>query len=325
MAIYTHLTSAQVSAYIAPFAVGELVDFKGISGGIENTNYFVTTHIAGQPEQEFVLTLFEDLGYDEIPYFVDLTEHFVAHNITVPAPLRDTQGSALTWLADKPALLFPRFAGDHLARCEIGVAECTIMGAELARLHVAGQSFTTDRRSHRGASWWNQLGPRAASCIDEEDATMLMMAIGQYDAMQAQSPDLPMGVVHGDLFHDNALFNQGQLSATIDLYNASNDYLLFDVAITVNDWCIAADGSIDPALYDAFLTAYAQVRPFNDAERQYWNAMLVAAAMRFWLSRLETFHGLDSHQREEGVTVLKDPDVFRDILSHRMRQFQQLS
>ncbi|MCS5559929.1 MAG: phosphotransferase, partial [Oceanospirillaceae bacterium] len=159
MAIYTHLTSAQISAYIAPFAVGELVDFKGISGGIENTNYFVTTHIAGQPEQEFVLTLFEDLGYDEIPYFVDLTEHFVAHNITVPAPLRDTQGSALTWLADKPALLFPRFAGDHLARCEIGVAECTIMGAELARLHVAGQSFTTDRRSHRGASWWNQLGP----------------------------------------------------------------------------------------------------------------------------------------------------------------------
>jgi len=324
MAVYTHLSSTQISAYIAPFMVGDLVEFNGISGGIENTNYFVTTQIKGQPSQDFVLTLFEDLSYDEIPYFVDLTDHFVANDVTVPAPIRDQYGTALSLLANKPALLFPRFAGDHLARSEIGTSECAIMGRELARLHIAGQEFTTQRHSHRGQQWWQELGPRAAACIDAEDATMLMMAIGQYDAMAAQQPDLPMGVVHGDLFHDNALFNLGQLSATIDLYNASNDYLLFDVAVTVNDWCIAADGSIDAALYDAFLQAYAQVRPFNDAEKQYWNAMLVAAAMRFWLSRLETFHGLDAHQREEGVTVLKDPDVFRDILSHRMQQFQQL-
>jgi homoserine kinase type II len=324
MAVYTHLSSTQISAYIAPFNLGDLVDLKGISGGIENTNYFVTTQIKGQPQQDFVLTLFEDLSYDEIPYFVDLTEHLVTNNVTVPAPLRDQDGIALSLLANKPTLLFPRFAGDHLARSEIGVSECAIMGCELARLHLAGQKFTTVRHSHRGQEWWHELGPRAAECIDGEDATMLMMAIGQYDAMQAQQPNLPTGVIHGDLFHDNVLFNQGQLSATIDLYNASNDYLLFDVAITVNDWCIAPDGSIDHALYDAFLQAYAQVRAFNTAEKQYWNAMLIAAAMRFWLSRLETYHGLDSHQREEGVTVLKDPNTFRDILSHRMQQFQQL-
>ena len=324
MAVYTHLSSDQISAYIAPFNLDELVDFKGIGGGIENTNYFVTTQIKGQPLQDFVLTLFEDLSYDELPYFVDLTDHLVANNVTVPAPLRDEDGAALSMLSDKPALLFPRFAGDHLARSEIGVNECGIMGCELARLHVAGQEFKTERHSHRGQPWWNELGPRAAQCIGGADATMLMMAIGQYDAMQTQQPDLPMGVVHGDLFHDNALFHHGQLSATIDLYNASNDYLLFDVAITVNDWCIAPDGSIDPSLYDAFLQAYTQVRAFNSAEKQYWNAMLIAAAMRFWLSRLETFHGLDSHQREEGVTVLKDPDVFKDILSHRMQQVHQL-
>ncbi|MDC9719168.1 MAG: homoserine kinase [Gammaproteobacteria bacterium] len=324
MAVYTHLNSNQISAYIAPFNLGDLVDFKGISGGIENTNYFVTTQIKGQPQQDFVLTLFEDLTYDEIPYFVDLTDHLVANNISVPAPLRDINGTALSLVSGKPALLFPRFAGDHLARSEIGTSECAIMGRELARLHLAGQQFATQRHSHRGQQWWQQLGPRAAQCINAEEATMLMMAIGQYDAMQAKNPDLPTGVVHGDLFHDNALFHQGQLSATIDLYNASNDYLLFDVAVTVNDWCIAADGSIEPALYDAFLQAYAQVRPFNATEQLYWNAMLVAAAMRFWLSRLETFHGLDRHQREDGITVLKDPDVFKDILMHRMQQFQKL-
>ena len=324
MAVYTHLSNVQISTYIAAFNIGGLVDFKGISGGIENTNYFVTTQIKGQPQQHFVLTLFEDLSYDEMPYFINLTEHLVAHDVTVPAPLRDHDGIALRLLADKPALLFPRFAGDHLARSEIGVSECAIMGRELAHLHVAGQAFPTLRHSHRGPQWWDELGPRAAECIDDADATMLMMAIGQYDAMQNQQPDLPAGVTHGDLFHDNALFNQGQLSATIDVYNASTDYLLFDVAITVNDWCIAPNGSIEPSLYDAFLNAYAQVRGFNKAERRYWNAMLVAAAMRFWLSRLETYHGLDTHQREAGITVLKDPNVFRDILSHRMQQFHQL-
>lgn len=324
MAVYTHLSSAQISAYLAPFNLGALVDFKGISGGIENTNYFVTTKIKGQPQQDFVLTLFEDLTLDEIPYFIDLTNHLVANDVTVPAPIRDKDGSALSVLAGKPTVLFPRFAGDHLARSEIGVSECAIMGKELARLHLAGQKFTTTRHSHRGTKWWSELGPRAAKCIDSEDATMLMMAIGQYERMHSQHPDLPTGVIHGDLFHDNALFNQSRLSATIDLYNASNDYLLFDVAITVNDWCIAADGSIEPDLYKAFLEAYASVRTFNKAEHHYWNAMLVAAAMRFWLSRLETFHGLDAHQREEGVTVLKDPDVFKDILSHRMQLFHQL-
>jgi homoserine kinase type II len=318
MAVYTHLSSAQISAYLAPFSIGELVAFKGISGGIENTNYFVTTHIAGQPEQDYVLTLFEDLSYEELPYFVDLTEHLVAKGVTVPAPLRDAQGRALSRLADKPTLLFPRFAGDHLARSEIGAAHCAIMGAELASLHIAGQDFTTQRHSHRGPAWWNHLGPRAAQYIGEEDATMLMMAIGQYDVMVSQEPAMPNGVIHGDLFHDNALFNQSQLSATIDLYNASNDFLLFDVAIAVNDWCITPDGAIDAALYDAFLQAYAAVRPFNEAEQKYWNAMLATSAMRFWLSRLETYHGLDSHQREAGVTVIKDPDVLRDILRQRM-------
>lgn len=323
MAVYTHLSSSQINAYLASFDLGTLVSFEGISGGIENTNYFVTTKDS-IGEKQFVLTLFEDLGYDEVPYFVDLTDHFVANNVTVPAPIRDRNGTALSLLADKPALLFPRFAGGHLSRSEIGISECAILGEALAQFHVAGQQVSTQRQSHRGASWWKALGPRAAACLNDDEATMLMMAIGQYDAMQAQQPDLPVGVIHGDLFHDNALFSNGSLSAIIDLYNASNDYLLFDVAVTINDWCINADGSINKQLYDAFLGAYALVRGFTANEQKYWNAMLVAAAMRFWLSRLETFHGLDAHQREDGVTVLKDPDVFREILRHRMQNFQTL-
>ena len=130
------------------------------------------------------------------------------------------------------------------------------------------------------------------------------------------------GMFEDVLIHEeNALFEGEQFSAIIDLYNACDDFLLYDVAVAVNDWCINGDGSINKALYQAFIEAYHQTRPFTKAEAEYWSIMLQTAAMRFWLSRLETYHGLDTHQREAGVTVLKDPDAIRDIL--RLRQQHQ--
>ena len=314
MAVYTHLDQQQIAAYLEPFNLGELVCFKGISGGVENTNYFVTAQVPGQPKHDYVLTLFEDLRYDELPYFVALTEHLVEHGVTVPAPLRDEFGTALRRLAARPTLLFPRFAGEHLPRSTISPEVCAMMGQQLASLHKAGQSFDLQRQAHRGHAWWTELGPRAAQCIDAEDADLLLGTINTYQSMLQAGAELPRGVVHGDLFHDNALFDRGQFSAIIDLYNGCDDFLLYDVAVAVNDWCIAADGSISEALYVAFIHAYHHIRPFTRSEAEYWPMMLQTAAMRFWLSRLETYHGLDAHQREVGVTVLKDPDAIRDIL-----------
>ena len=319
MAVYTQLSHTQIADYLEPFNLGELVSFKGISGGVENTNYFITTQVPGQPKHDSVLTLFEDLGYDELPYFVSLTDHLVEHGVTVPAPLRDEFGVALKRLADRPTLLFPRFAGDHLPRSAITAEACAIMGRELAQLHKAGLSFDLQRHAHRGQTWWTELGPRASQCLSAAEGELLIAAINAYQAMLQEGVDLPKGVVHGDLFHDNALFDGTSFSATIDVYNACTDYLLYDVAITVNDWCIAGNGTIREDLYQAFIEAYHQVRPFTSAEAEYWSMMLQTAAMRFWLSRLETYHGLDSHQREEGVTVLKDPDAIRDILILRQQ------
>ncbi|MDP6969195.1 MAG: homoserine kinase [Gammaproteobacteria bacterium] len=324
MAVYTQLDQQQVTDYLEPYNLGELVCFKGISGGVENTNYFVTTQVPGQPKHDHVLTLFEDLAYDELPYFVALTEHLVAHGITVPAPLRDEFGTALKRLAARPALLFPRFPGEHLPRSAISPKVCAIMGQQLASLHKAGQRFDLQRQAHRGQVWWTQLGPRAAQCLSDNDAELLLNTINAYQGILEAGVELPRGVVHGDLFHDNALFEGEQFSAIIDLYNACHDFLLYDVAVAVNDWCIKADGSMRNELYMAFINAYHQTRPFTKSEAQYWPVMLQTAAMRFWLSRLETYHGLDSHQREAGVTVLKDPDAIRDILRLRQKHLHLL-
>ncbi len=338
MAVYTHLSHGHIATYLAAFDLGELVDCQGIDGGIENTNYFLsikslktnslkikshpTKNNNLQPNplaQKYVLTLFEDLTFDELPYFADLTTHFLHNKITVPAPIANQQGEVLTWLAGKPAMLFPCFAGAHLARSEITPSICATLGTQLAHFHKVGQQFTQQRHAHRGSHWWNQLAPRAALCINDNDATMLMQSVGNYADMLTHPLALPTGVIHGDLFHDNVLFLEGQLSAIIDLYNACNDYLLFDIATFVNDWCIKDDGAINDVLYQHFTQAYHAVRPFTNDEHRYWNTFLQTAAMRFWLSRLETFHGLDSHQREAGITVLKDPDTFRNILRQRMQ------
>jgi homoserine kinase type II len=304
--------------------LGPLVEFSGIANGIENTNYFVTTGLPDQPYHDYVLTLFEDLQYQELPYFIALTAHLVSHGVTVPSPVLDAHGQALKQLAGKPALLLPRFAGQHLTRENITPAICTCIGTVLAQLHQAGQSFILQRQSHRGHRWWQRLGPMVAAHLPVAESILLMETIDDYRDLLKTQPELPTGVIHGDLFHDNALFYQGKLSAIIDIYNASTDYLLFDVAIAVNDWCIDANGCLVDNLANTLLLSYHQQRPFTLTEVQYWPRLLAVAAMRFWLSRLESSLGFNAHQQQNGMTTHKDPNTFRDILIDHRKQCHQL-
>lgn len=317
MACYTALSHQQIAHFLTAYDLGKLVSYQGISGGIENTNYFVTIKKDNLPEEEYVLTLFEDLDYDELPYFISLTEHLVGHDLCVPAPLRDKSGNGLQKLAGKPALLLPKFSGKHLSREEIDANICTVIGTQLASMHQVGQTFDHYRQPHRGAVWWSELGPKVMSQLDTKDADMLMQAINAYQQFIDKKVELPLGVVHGDLFHDNVLFCGTTFSAIIDLYNACTDFLLFDVAVAVNDWCISSDGRIKEELLQAFIRAYDKVRPFTHMERKYWNFMLQTAAMRFWLSRLEAYHDAGLGKDIAGQTEQKDPDVYRSILLMR--------
>jgi homoserine kinase type II len=324
MAAYTQINNTQLNDYLASFKLGPLVKFNSITSGIENTNYFVTTGLPDQPYRDYVLTLFEDLEYQELPYFVALTAHLVNYGVIVPAPVLDPHGQALKRLAGKPALLLPRFAGQHLAREDITPTICTCVGTVLAQLHQAGQSFTLQRQGHRGHRWWQKLGPMVAARLPVADRILLMDTIDDHRALLKTNPELPTGVIHGDLFHDNALFYQGKLSAIIDIYNASTDYLLFDVAIAVNDWCIDANGCIVDTLANALLLSYHQLRPFTLTEVQYWPKLLAVAAMRFWLSRLESSLGFNAHQQQHGMHTHKNPNSFRKILINHQKKCHQL-
>lgn len=307
MSVYTRVEGEELEVFLRRYEIGRLVDFRGISAGIENTNYFVTTE-----DGEWVLTLFETVSAEELPYFLGLMDHLARRGLPTAAPLADRDGAFLQQLNERPAALVRRLPG---ASPELPNAiQCEAMGEVLARMHETGQDYPATRENSRGPAWWRPTAERLYSALSAEDACLLREELEfQHQVRQAR---LPRGVIHGDLFHDNVLFEGNQLTGVIDFYYACNDVLLYDLAVAVNDWCSDAEGRLDDALQVAVFRGYARVRSPTGAERDSWNALLRAAALRFWLSRLYDLH----FPRPGEMTHTKDPELFRRILLRRIAQ-----
>jgi len=312
MSVFTTVSIQQLQAWLQDYSIGEVIELKGISAGITNTNYFVTT-----TQDRFVLTLFEQNTLDELPYFIDLMSHLSAHGVPCPQPISDRSGGSLHMLNGKPAVLISCLNGRDIT--EPNVRHCAEVGAVLAKMHIAGQSFvpqTTyqNHRNPRGAAWRIKTAELVMPQLAHDDQQLLNDAL----AFQAEldTADLPKGVIHADLFRDNVLFDGEKIGGLIDFYYACYDLLAYDLAIAVNDWCVQADGSLDAARTQAMLDAYQAIRPFTQAEHDAWNSMLRIAALRFWLSRL-----YDKIFPQEGeLTHAKNPDHFKNILKMRIQQ-----
>lgn len=307
MSVYTPVSESQLAAWLKGYSLGTLRAVEPVAAGIENTNYFVTTS-----EGRYVLTLFERLPAEELPFYLGLMAHLARHGIPCPAPVADLDDRYLSQLNGKPAALVTRLPGASLERP--GVAECAELGSLLARMHLAGRSYRAYLENPRGPKWWRIAAREVRPFLDAERQRLLD------EELQLQSrhrfPDLPRGPVHADLFRDNALFDNGRLSGVIDFYFAGVDCLLFDVAVCANDWCLAdplRDRNLDPDRTVALLGAYAALRPFSALERDAWPVMLRAAALRFWLSRLQDFH----RPRAGTLVQTHDPEHFCDVLRLR--------
>jgi homoserine kinase type II len=307
LSVFTPVSERQLAEWLKGYAVGGLLALEPIAAGIENTNYFVTT---GQGR--YVLTLFERLPAAELPFYLGLMAHLARHGIPCPAPIADLGERFSTTLNGKPAALVTRLAGKSIERP--GAAECGELGALLARMHLAGHSYGAYLDNPRGAKWRREAAREIAAELDAPRRALLDSELA-FQAGQ-RHPELPRGPVHADLFRDNALFEGGRISGVIDFYFAGVDCLLLDLAVCANDWCLAdpeADRRLDPERTRALLASYAGLRPFTAAERAAWPAMLRAAALRFWLSRL-----VDLHRPRPGELVkVHDPEPFRDILALR--------
>lgn len=301
MSVFTRVTPAELSAWLGDYSLGQLLELQGIASGIENTNYFVTT-----TNGLFVLTLFEKLSPAELPFYLNLMAHLARHGIPSPSPVANRHNKFLGELNGKPACIVSRLAGKSLVQPE--AAHCAAVGAMLGQMHVAGQSFSGAMENPRGAAWRKDTAMQVRKFLPADDAALLDSEIAFHG--QRGLHGLPQGVVHADLFRDNVLFDGARVGGLIDFYFACNDSLLYDAAITVNDWCVNSDGALDEARARALLAAYHNVRPLTPEEKAMWPVALRAAALRFWLSRL-----YDKHQPRKGEMVnTHDPEQFKRIL-----------
>ena len=307
MSVYTSVSQSELKTFLKNYELGELESFQGISAGIENTNYFVTTS-----QGQFVLTLFEILKTEELPFYLELMAFLNEHEVPSAHPIADKTQNYVHALNGKPATLMQRLPGRSVL--EPGVEHCAAIGAALARLHVAGESFTLHQENFRGVEWRNNTGQQLLPLLSDDDAGMLQAELALHAEQDYQA--LPQGVIHADLFRDNVLFVDNELSGLLDFYNACNDSLLYDLAITLNDWCIRSGGELDFERAQSLCHAYNAIRSVTLHEKAAWPLILRLAALRFWLSRL-----WDSHFPKAGeMTFQKDPDEFKDILLARIRE-----
>jgi homoserine kinase type II len=308
MAVFTEVTRSELDDWLAGYSIGTVSEFRGISEGIENSNYFVTA-----TRGAYVLTLFERLSAEQLPFYLELMRHLAARGVPCPAPLSNHDGALFSMLKGKPAALVTRLPGRSVV---VPTAHhCALIGAALARMHLAGRDFSIEQPNLRGLAWWQKTVPKLMPFLDTTRAAMLQdeMAL-QSQRLPELAHTLPRGPIHADLFRDNALFDGERLGGFIDFYFAGCDPWMFDVAVCVNDWCIVqASGALNDTLTRAFLDAYQAVRACNDAERDAWPLMLRAAALRFWVSRLHDFH----LPRPAQLLTPHDPAHFERILNLR--------
>lgn len=305
MAVFTRVSEPEFSAWLSNYSLGSLLELQGIASGIENTNYFVTTS-----NGRFVLTLFEKLSADELPFYLNLMAHLARHGIPCPSPVANRHDQFLGELNGKPACIVSRLAGKSLI--QPSAANCAAVGAMLGQMHEAGLGFAETMKNPRGASWRVSAAKQVVHYLSPQDATLLQSEVDYHS--QHTLANLPQGIVHADLFRDNVLFDGERVGGLIDFYFACNDCLLYDVAITVNDWCMGAESTLDAARTRALLDAYHAVRPYTAQEAEMWPVALRAAALRFWISRL-----FDLHRPRDGELVnAHNPDQFKLILQQHI-------
>ena len=313
MAVFTPITREQLEPWLAPLNLGSLIDYKGIASGIENSNFFVTLNRDGV-QTEYVLTIFEVLKAEQLPFYLELMQHLAQKGIPVPRPYGDEHGALFRLLAGKPASLVSKLAGRDTSTPT--PAHCASVGRTLAQMHLAVHDFTGTQPNLRGLDWWPEMEAKVTEFLPAPIAELLHDEIKLQSefAQTAQYRALPTGAGHCDLFVDNVLFSDPDSPSFIDFYFAGVDRFLFDLAVTANDWCIdRASGEFLPEHLSALLHAYHSVTPLTDADRSAWPMMLRAAALRFWISRLYDYY----RTRSAEMLTPKDPTHFERILKLR--------
>lgn len=316
MAVFTSVTENQARDLLQGYDLGVLQSLTGISAGIENTNYFLDTD-----RGQYVLTVFEVLTEQQLPFYVELMHQLASRDVPVPMPQTRRDGTRMTTLQGKPAIIVSKLPGQWVKHPT--PTHCRLAATTMAQLHCAAKDFEHQQPNLRGLSWWQATAPTLSNYLTEPQRALLDKALSEQVALDQSGllDALPKGPSHCDFFRDNVLFTGTEgnpvMGGVIDFYFAGCDHWLFDIAVAVNDWCIDRDsGELLKPQVQAWLSAYQAVRPLTPEEQRLWPSMLRAAALRFWISRLYDYH----RPRPAETLTPHDPVHFERILRLRMTQ-----
>ena len=312
MSVYTTLTLKEVQDFTAPYGL-EVIDLIPIQGGIQNTNYFVVT----QDSTQYVLTIFEDMDEQAAGELVPVLEHLGQQGLAVPVPL-SFAGKAIQTLKEKPAQIAPRMLGQHPMPATLAQAEQIAIAQ--AKMHVALQGFPLQRSAYRDHDYWRGVAKEIKPTLTVADQTVLSNLLGLYDIMTQMYPNRPKGFIHSDLFRDNTLFEGDELKGILDFYELNQDELLFDIAITLNDFCTEYPTVIlNEEKAQAFLEAYETIRPLSSDEKACLELYLAMAAARFWMMRLQVAAKNVAEGRTGGDILQKNPLEMRNMVIERLK------
>ncbi len=304
MAVYTVLSRADIEALIRAYSVGELTHFRGIGEGVTNSTYFIDTTLG-----QWVLTVFEELDYAELPFFMQLMDHLAAHGLPVIHPVARDDGGFLSEVRGRPCALVYRLAGASVF--EPGPAHCESLARVVAEMHRLAPSSGLSRPNPRDLAWIAASRKRLAPVLKAEQLALFDAELATQRNASALFEDLPRTLIHADLFRDNVLFQARRVTGVIDFFYACEEYILFDLAVICCDWCFDTDDCFHSDRWAAFITAYHHRCRLGQPEIDAWPRMLAAAALRFWTSRLVDYH----FPRGAAAPNVHDPSPFERLLS----------
>jgi homoserine kinase type II len=310
MAVFTEVPFEEAAELLARLDLGQLTAFHGIAAGIENTNYFADT-----AQGRYVLTVFERLTFEQLPFYLHLMKHLARKGVAVPEPQADRQGEILHRLQGKPAAVVNRLEGSHHLAPTAG--HCAQVGAALAGMHLAASDYPLRQPNLRGLDWWTETVPVVLPFLTPEQKELIEAELHfqQHLGASAAYRQLPTGPIHADLFRDNVMFDGDRLSGFFDFYFAGVDTHLFDIAVCLNDWCVDLEtGRLVEERAQAFVAAYDEAYPLSPNEARLLPALMRAGALRFWISRLWDYH----LPRQASVLQAHDPRHFERILRCRV-------
>ena len=307
MSVYTTVKTAQLDQFLERYQLGKLQQFSAIASGITNTNYYLDTE-----DGRFVLTLYEHHSDDELDYMLGLQQHLVKRSVHCSEPVTDRRGDLFSILNQRPAAIIHRLRGQ--VQPEPESLHCVMVGAELARFHLAGQDYPGIRPNPRNIDWIIAVTDMLDTNLSVRDRKLIKTTLQAANRFDLGA--LPVGAIHADLFHDNVLFDDNRLGGILDFDYACSGSFVFDIAVLLNDWCIGSHGELVASRVNATLEAYQQQRRLEAIEIDALPLMLSIAALRFWLSRLhDKIFPLSGE-----LTFVKSPDSFRDMLMLRSSQ-----